>query len=211
MASSRRSAFASGRGRPRISAHLGPDSIRLELPLARDRELDQHGADGAEERQRELGGGMGVLVVAPTAEHQQVGQVRYRTRNGRRDGRGQHVAVLHVRQLVRQHPLELLLGHVLENAGRHGDDGVLGIPPGGERVGLLVRRHRDHGHGESGALTQPVDHGVQLRRLLWSYDLRSVHPQDHFVREEVHPEVQEGSEDQRDHQALRPTQQLAGQ
>ena len=51
--------------------------------------------------------------------------------------------VLPVRELVREHPLELLRGDELEDPLGDADDRVLGIPPGRERVRLRVRRDRD--------------------------------------------------------------------
>ena len=108
-----------------------------------------------------------------------------------RDGGDQHVAVLDVRQLVGDDALELVLRHVLHDAGGDRDDRVARAPPGRERVGLLVRRDGHDRHRQAGPLAQPVHHRIQLRRLLRGDDLGAVHLQDQLVREEVHHEVEQ--------------------
>ena len=197
--------------RHRPAEDLGADPVGLELPLARDGELDQHRADRREQQQRELRDRVAVVVAPPAAEQEQVGQVADRAGDAGGERGDQHVAVLDVRQLVRDHALELLLRHVLEDAGRDRDDRVVGVPPGGERVGLLVRRHRDDRHRQSRPLAEPVDHPVELGRLLLGDDLRAVHPEHDLIREEVHDEVERAAQDQGEHEPLRPPEQLAGE
>ena len=152
-----------------------------------------------------------VVAVPASPEHDQVGQVADRPGDARRDRGDEHVPVLDVGQLVGDHPFELLLRHVLENARRHRDDGVLGVPPGGKGVGLLVRRHRDPGHRESGPLAKAVHHPVELGRLRFGDHACAVHPEHHAVGEEVHDEIERTAQNQREDEPLRAAEQLAGE
>ncbi len=61
-----------------------------------------------------------------------------------------------MRQLVTEHPLQLIGAQGLEDAGGDGDGGVLGVAAGGEGVGLgglddVDAWHRHLGPGDQGA------------------------------------------------------------
>ncbi len=84
----------------------------------------------------------GVAVVVAPAAHAapereaqpDVGDQRDGADGGDRDGGDEDVVVLHVRELVRDHALELHPVHDLEQPGRDRERGVLRVAPGGERV-----------------------------------------------------------------------------
>jgi hypothetical protein len=78
------------------------------------------------------------------------------------------------------------------------------------RSGLRPVANGHRRHGQPGALAKAVHHRVELRRLGGPNHLCAVHPQDKFVREEIHHEIEEAAEDQGEDEALRSAQQLAG-
>ena len=84
---------------------------------------------------------------------------------GRGDRHGQRVAVAHMRQLVRDDAGDLLLIQALQQAGRHGDGGVLRIAAGGEGVGLR-RLHDDRRAASAGRRAAPArcTMAIELRR-----------------------------------------------
>ena len=90
------------------------------------------------------------------------------------DGHDGHVAVGHVRQLVREHGFDLGLVEAAQQPRRHADDGGLGTAPRGERVGDVGGRDGDAWLGHVGQRAEPVDDAVQLGRLL-GRDLLGVH------------------------------------
>ena len=69
-------------------------------------------------------------------------------------------------QLVGEHRLHLVGGEQAEDAGGHADHGALGRAAGGEGVGDRHVGDADARLGHVGERAQPVDHGVQLGRLL---------------------------------------------
>jgi hypothetical protein len=82
--------------------------------------------------------------------------------------------VRHVRQLVRQHSLDLVGVEAAEQAGGHAHDSVVGCAPGRERVRQVGVGDRDPRLGHVGQGHQPVDDAVQLRCLLRG-DLAGTH------------------------------------
>ena len=87
------------------------------------------------------------------------------------DGRHRHqvrVAVPDVRDLVREHGLELALGHRAQEAGRHADVARLRPQSGGERVrrGVVddakLRRHREPG-ADRHVLDEPAERAELVR------------------------------------------------
>ena len=83
------------------------------------------------------------------------------------------VTIGDVRELVRQHALDLVRLEPAPEAGRHGDGRVLGATPGRERVRDVRVDHGDPRLREIGHRAQPLDHGVQLRRFFLAHDLRA--------------------------------------
>ena len=77
-----------------------------------------------------------------------------RRRQRRGDRADQDVAVLHVRQLVREHAFELVVGQDLQDAFGGGHGRVLGIAAGGERVRRRLRNDVAPRHRQAGALRQ---------------------------------------------------------
>ena len=106
---------------------------------------------------------------------------------GRRHRADQDVAVLDVRQLVREHPFEFLVRQHPQHAFRRGDGGVLGVASGGERVGRRIGNHIAARLRQAGAFRQPI-HGVE-QAMAGEDFLRVVHAEDNLVREPVRPEV----------------------
>ncbi len=93
-------------------------------------------------------------------------------------------------QLVRQHPLQLLLIEAPQQPRGHADHGALGAASGGEGVGDVGFGDGDARLGHVGHGAQAVDHPVQLGGLL-NGDLSRPHgPQRHGVRVPLHPKDQ---------------------
>ena len=109
-------------------------------------------------------------------------------------------------KLVREHALELIARNQLQNPFRHCHHGMLRIAPRGERIRLGVRSDRQRRHRKSRALAQPVDHCIELWRLLLADDASAVHSQHHLRRREVHDEVHEPGEHEREHHTALPTE-----
>ena len=86
---------------------------------------------------------------------------RDRHRDRGRDRSDEDVAVLHVRQLVRQHALELVGREHVEDALGDAHDRVVRVAAGGEGVGLLLGRDVDAGHRDVRPLGEVVDDRVE--------------------------------------------------
>ena len=105
-----------------------------ELHEARDERGDEHRDEPEDQDDR-------VAVVAAAEEgqaHEHVGDEPDRHDEPEHDHRQPDVVVAHVTELVRHDALELGVVHDLEQAGGRRDHGVLGVAPGGERVGRRV-------------------------------------------------------------------------
>jgi hypothetical protein len=76
-----------------------------------------------------------------------------------------------VRELVREHALDLLRLQPLPEAARDGDGRVLGAAPGREGVRHVGVDDRDARLGQIGHGAQTLDHVMQLRRLIALHDL----------------------------------------
>ena len=74
--------------------------------------------------------------------------------------------LLDVRELVRDHAAQLVLGEQLGDPAGDGDRGVLRAAAGREGVGLVLRDHVEARHRQVGARRQLADHLVEPRRLL---------------------------------------------
>ncbi len=148
---------------------FGPAAVGIELPGPRHGHAEDARRDRRQEAGPEQDEGVGAVVAVAPAQHvrpeRHVGEERDRRRDRGRDGADEDVTVLHVHQLVGQHTLELLARHLTEQAGGDGHDGVARVATSGERVGLLVGRDGDHGHGQVGPLGQRAHEGVELGRF----------------------------------------------
>src|SRR5436309_248527 len=183
--------------------------VRLELARARDGHLHEQGRDRREDRQQDHRDRVRpplVVVPASSAEHRgPLGHVReVGDRAGERcgDGRDQHVAVLHVRELVGQHALELFLVQDPHDSLGHRHDGVLWVTAGGKGVRRLARDQVDPRHRDAGACGQAMDDCVESRCGGLVDGFGTVRGQHDLVREPVAHEVHGQGEEEGDHHSL---------
>ncbi len=104
--------------------------------------------------------------------------------------------MLHVGQLVAQDALELLLVQELQDAVRHADHRVLGVPTRGEGVGGGLGGLVDAGLGHARRLAELGHHGVDAGRLGLRQLLGAVGGQDDLVGEPVGEEVDAQGDDE---------------
>ncbi|CAM5541281.1 hypothetical protein SVIOM342S_04889 [Streptomyces violaceorubidus] len=112
-----------------------------------------------------------VLVPAPAEQLGVEGEPHDQPRDHaeeRRHRDHRDVLVRHVRQLVRQHALQLRGLQPPQQPGGDTDHRVVRVAAGGEGVGHL--HHRDHRLRHVGHRRQPVHHPVQLRILVPLHD-----------------------------------------
>ena len=195
----------------RVAGQLCGRRIRDVLPAAADRDLDQERRDRREDQRQQHDAqdddvARATAAVAVAAAEEQRAREDPREHGDRpREHRGPrhqaHVVVADVAHLVGEHALQLLLVEALEQAGRDGEDGLLGSAPGGERVGRVVRHDVDPRHRHPGGDREVLDHAKQLGRLLLALDpARAGDEGDEVVR---HVQVDDQHEDRdhdRDHQ-----------
>ena len=146
-------------GQPvRVAGDLRAAGVRRELARARNRHLDEHRGQRRQDDRREQRDRVVPAIAAlaaPAVPAEDGGVLRHarehHDRRGERrgDGADEDVAMLHVRQLVRNDAFELGVGQHLQNAFGRRDRGVLGIAAGRERVRRRIRddvdlRHRQH-------------------------------------------------------------------
>ena len=118
-----------------------------------------------------------VARIAAAEEQAELRQHRDGAGKGRRDGHGQRVAALDMRQFVRNHGGDFARLEIAQQARRHGDRGVLRVAAGGEGVGLLGVDDIEPGRRDAGALRQRLDHVVEVGRergsTRWAFCMRS--------------------------------------
>lgn len=78
---------------------------------------------------------------------------------------GDHVAIGHVADFMRQHRAHFIRGETFEQALADGYQCVVAIPSGGEGVGLVGREDTDLGHLDAGFARQLLD-GLQQPLLM---------------------------------------------
>ena len=185
----------------RIAGDLGADAVGLVFAGAADGHLHDHRRDGREDDQQDRADraeGVVPLVAAPE-HHPELRQHPDRARQRCRDGHDERVAVLDMRQFMRDHAGNLALAHHVEQAGIHRDRPFLRVATGGEGVGLVLMDHIERGHRKAGARCEGSRHLVKPRRILRPDGLGVVHPQHHAVAvppgEDIHPAGEEESED----------------
>jgi hypothetical protein len=105
-------------------------------------------------------------------------------------------------QLVRQHRLQLGRGQPPLDPGGHADHGVLLVAPGGEGVGQVGVGDGDPRLGHVGQGAEPVDHLVQLGRLLGRHLVPAHRRQGDPVGEEVLEEQEPAGDHDDEHPAL---------
>ena len=115
--------------------------------------------------------------------------------------------MLHVRQLVADHPFELAVVEVPQDAfrGRHGR--MRGIAAGRERVRRRLRDDIDTRHRQARPLRQACDDSVEP--MVGPHFLRAVHAEDHLVREPVRHEVGQRRQEEAEDEALSAAKRLA--
>ena len=117
------------------------------------------------------------------------------------------VPVRDVRELVGEHALDLLRLEALPEAARDGHRRVLRAAAGREGVRDVGVDHRDPRLRQIGHRAEPLDHVVQLGRLLALDDLRPGRRQRELVRREV-LEEREPADDQDDREPDPEVEQL---
>ena len=90
-----------------------------------------------------------------------------------------------MRELVGEHRLDLPRLEPLQEPTRHRDDGMLLVAPGGERIRHVRVDDRDPRLRQVGQRAQPLDHRMELGRLLRRDDLRSRGCERQLVRRPV--------------------------
>jgi hypothetical protein len=138
-----------------------------------------------------------VAAAEEQGELHELREIRNGGSDGRRDGRYEDVTILHVADLVTEHGAELTLTQHVEDALSDGNDGVVRIAPGGERVGLNPR-DQDHARlGDPRPLSELANDRVQSRSRRLVDRLRPVNGQHQPVREEIGTQVQRACQDER--------------
>ena len=109
--------------------------VGRELAVAREREHQEEGQDVDDERDQQHHEDARVVVVVPAAEEEaELEDDRGDRGEEARDGHDQHVAVLHVRELVRHHALELAGRQHRHDPGGRADGRALLRAPAREGV-----------------------------------------------------------------------------
>jgi len=189
-----------------IAGDGGAARIRLVLPGARNGRLNKRCGHGGDDGYRN-GAEQASLVAAekdgpPRQQNNRAGD------RGRQRG-NQDVLVFDVGQFVRDHALDLVAGHQMQQPRRDGDSRVVFVAAGGKSVGRVGGnnvnlRHRDlrllrqirHGFVKSGSVRPDDRSGV-------------VHLQNNRVRKPVAAEIHQDRKNERDHHARSPGDQIA--
>ena len=191
----------------RTARDLSARGVGGELTRARYRGLDDRGRERREDEHQQPHDGVRSSAPAAAEPHREIREVGNRGRDGRRNGRGEDIAVLDVRQLVRYHAGQLVTTQRAQDALRRRHRSVCGISSGGERIGCGGGNDVHARHRQFGAVGQFRRELVQ--RVLGSDLLRSIHPQHDFVRKPVRAEVHGDGEHQSNHQTVVAAQRLA--
>ena len=162
----------------RVPGDLHGGEVGQRLPAAADRQLHELGDDRRQDQERpgpridqrspppELSSPAPAPAAEPQGPDADVGQQGDGADHRHGQCGHEDVVVLDVAELVGQHRLELDAVHLLEQAGRDGDGGVLRVPPGGEGVGGVVLDDVEAGLGQAGGDAQALDDVVEPGVLL---------------------------------------------
>ena len=200
----------------RVARDLRAASVRGILTRPGNRHLDEHCGQrrqnqGRQQRNRVVPAVPALVTAAIATENGGVlrhpGKHHDRGGQRRRDGAGEDVAILHVRKLVRKNAFELRIREDAQDAfgRRHG--GVLGIPPGCERVGRRIGDHVHLRHWQHHLPGQTFDDVEEA--MAGSDLLRAVHAQHDLVGPPVRDEVHHGGEEKGDDQTVRTAEHFA--
>ena len=129
-----RSALTRPFGLPAMRRAAG---VGVELARPRNRRLNQHRRDRRQDhrrQQRDRVAAVAIVAAAAAEEHREARDHHDRRGERRRDRARQDVAVLHVRQFVRDHAFEFVVVQHLQDAFGRRHRRVLRIAAGRERV-----------------------------------------------------------------------------
>ena len=176
--------------------------VGVELARPGNRRLNQHRGnrredDRGDERDRTAL----PAIVAPAAEkHREAGDHHDRGGQRCRHRAREDVAVLHVRELVRQHAVELVVAQDLQDAfgGRHGR--MLRVPARGKRIRRAIRDHVAAGLRQAGSRREALHAAVQP--VVRSDFGGPIHLEHDRVREPVGHEVGDDGEEETEDQSL---------
>ncbi len=136
---------------------------------------DDHGDKGTDPTER-------AVAVAPAAEKEsEIAEHRDGAGERRCYRHGQRIAVLDVRQFMRHDAGHFLRRERVQQAGRGGDGGILGIAAGGEGIRLRAVVEIDARHGQAGIGGEIADHAEKLRRAVLVDSLGIVGRQHHVA------------------------------
>ena len=192
--------------RVRAAADARPEIIRGIFPRAADRHLHDHGGKRRQnDHEHRSDQAEPVVAVARAAAEEQT-ELRQHgdgARDGRRNSHGQRIVVADVGELVGDHARNFVAVERVDKAGAHCDRGMLGVAPGGERVGLRVVHDVDARHGDARALREIAHELDQLGRGAGIDLPRSMQGEHELVRIPIAHEVHDGCNQQRHDRAAR--------
>ncbi len=113
-----------------------------------------------------------------------------------------------VRKLVAQHARQLSFVENAPDTLRHRDRRMLGIAPGGERIGRLFGNHVNPGHRQTRPRSQILDQAVKFGIVVGGDFLSAIHFEHNFVAEPVTEEIHGARHEQRDHRPIRTAEHL---
>ena len=198
--------------RRRRSQVLRRSRVGAELAPAREPGDDHRREDAEDDLQHDHGDEVAGAVAALGLEH---GAIDDRADDAREEDdervddaldqrERDHVAVGDVRHLVREHRLDLLLVHRLQEPGRDGDERRIPECAGRERVGLAFV-DRDFRHADAGLLREAL-HGRHEPRLdvvaRLRDDVRAGRPLGHRLRHEERDDRAGEADDRGEHEEL---------
>ena len=194
----------------RIAAKAAAAFVGRIFAAARNRHLNQARRNRRQENREQAAEPAAVIIVAASAEEERhLRRPRDDARDGRRDARRQDVAVLHMRELVREHARELLIVQHAQDARRHGDRCMLGIAPRRECIRHVAFNDGDRRHREARPLREALDEPVELRRILARDFLRAIRPQHHRRTEPVRAEIHRNRNHEHQRSPRRPADRPA--
>ena len=100
---------------------------------------------------------------------------------GRGDGHDQSVAMADMAQLMGHDAGDLVAAEQIEQTGRSGDSGVLGIAARGKGIGLRIIHHINLGHRQVCAPGKLLNQAIEFRRRLPVHLAGAMHAQYHLV------------------------------
>ena len=195
------------RERPSFTEQLGRGGVGEVLALARDRELQEHRRDRRDQdRSERTDEAERIVVVVAAEEERELQEVRDRSdrrADHRRDRHDEHVAVLDVRELMREHAADLLARQMLEQALGDGHGGLLRATARRKRVRLLRGDEVQPRERQPRPLGQLPNVRVELGRFVLGDGSRAAHAcSASRSGEPEHREVEDERDEQEEDEAL---------